>query len=820
MLAALGSLGREGLTALPRSLWQGGRSLIGSPGLTSAIVLTVGVGIGGCTLVFAVVDTLFIRPLPYPDPDRLVWIYTDAPPNRWPFSVVDLQALQEQQSSFEELAAFTQNSRTLVSADAADLVRTVEGSPGFFELLGVEPLSGRTPSASEGDAQAPPTALVTQGFAARHLGSVRADGADALSTSIELDGEVHAVIGVLPSGFGPVGRQAEIFPTLRLQPAERKGPFFLTVLGRLGDEAEPDRAAQELAAINARLFPLWVDSYQDDRASWGMVPLAGSLREDAGRLLAVLMGAVAMLLLVAVANAANLLLARVSARRLELSVRRALGASRARVAVHLLAESLLLAAGGVLVGLALAQGGLRVLPTLGSAYIPRLAEVELGGTTLTFSLVLAAGCGVLFGLVPILQGIGTSDVAAGLRAGGRTSTGTVREHRFQRALVAGQLAVVVPLLAGAALLLTSFVNLQGTDPGFEPEQLVTMRVTPSQSAFPDPETRGQFWDAVLDRVSAHHQVTGVGVANGRPPVEPPYVNNFDLEDRPTPPGQSQPGVPWILAEPGFFETLGVPLLAGRMFEESDRAYAPEVAIVDAAWARRFFPGEEAVGRRFRHGGCTECDWTTVVGVVGDVPYGGLGEEGAGAVYQPDPLRFSSAPFLFVRSRGEPEELVAAVRGEILAVDPTTPVTQVETGGSLLRGSLTRPRHLMLLLTTSSAVALILAVVGLYGITAYSVERRRGDLAVRLALGGTPREVLTMVVGQGVGVAAAGLALGVLGAVTLTRILGSLLYGVSPRDPVVLLVVAGLVLSVSAVACAVPARRVVSLDPASTLREEG
>jgi predicted permease len=819
LLSGMASVGRAGPWASPRSVLLSARSLARAPGLTAAIVLTIGVGIGGCTAIFAVVDALFLRPLPYPDADRLAWIYTDSPPNRWPFSVVDLQALQEQQTSFEAVAAYARNTRTFITPDGAELITTIEGTPGLFDLLGVPLLSGRVPAAEDGAPQAAATALVTRGFASRQLGSVGPDGSDVLGRTVRLDGEEHSIIGVLPASFGPLARDSELFPTLRIQQPDRRGPFFLQVFGRLRPSVDAAQASEELRGINERLFPVWADSYQDERASWGMTDLAETLRGDSGRLLTILMGAVGMLLLVAVANAANLLLARVTARHREIAVRKALGATRAQVASHLLTESMLLAVGGVGIGLLLARGGIEILPPVAGSYIPRLAEVHLDGTVLGFAGVLAAGCGLLFGLIPTLHGIGGAHIAQGLRSGSRTSTQTAREQRLQRLLVAAQLTVVVPLLAGAGLLLTSFVNLQGTDPGFAAENLVSMRVSPSRAAFPDPETRNQFWTSVLDRVSALPEVAAVGIANGRPPREVSTVNNFDLEDRPTAPGQSQPSVPWIMAEPEYFETLGVPLLAGRMFEELDRDYEPEVAIVDVAWAERFFPGEDAVGSRFRHGGCTDCEWTTVVGVVGEVPYLGLGGEGSGAVYQPDPARFSTAPFLFVRTRAQPEQIVSKVRGEVFQVDPSTPLTQVRTGEALLQGSLAQPRHLMLLLVTFSGVALVLAIVGLYGITAYSVQQRRGDIAVRLALGGSPAAVLRMVLRQSMALTVVGLLLGTIAALGLTRVLATLLYEVSPRDPMTLLGVAVLMLSVSAVACLIPGRRAVRLDPSSTLREE-
>lgn len=816
---ALGSLVRAGSWASPRSVLQASRGLRRAPGLTAAIVLTVGIGIGGCTAVFAVVDLLFLRPLPYRDAGELVAIYTDAPPNRWPFSVVDFQALQSRQTSFEAVAAYTAGRRTLTTAAGAERVATVGATPGFFPVLGVGPISGRTPDAGDGRPDAPGTVLVTRGFASRYLGASRADGSDALGRTVRLDGEAHAVIGVLPASVGPLGGDARVFPTLRLQPPERKGPFFLRVVGRLPEGGDPARAVEELRAINASLFPIWVDSYQDDRASWGMKDLALVLRGDSGGLLTILMGAVMALLLVAMANAIGLLVARAGGRRREIAVRRVLGASRPRVAGHLLVESVLLATGGVVVGLATARAAIGLLPAIAAGYIPRVAEVHMSPAVIAFAGVLAVGCGVLFGVVPMLHGVGGGEPGPFLRTGGRTSTDGLREQRLQHWLVMGQLAAATPLLAAAGLLLSSFVNLQRADPGFEPRHLLTARISPSPASWDGPEERGQFWDALVDRVSADPRVAAVAVANARPPLEVSTVNNFDLEDRPTPPGESQPNVPWILADAAYFETLGIPLLAGRLFEPRDREYDPEVAIVDRAWAERFFPGEEAVGRRFRHGGCVDCPWTTVIGVVGTVPYQGLEGTAGGTVYQPDPRRFSSAPFLFLRARSEPDGLLPSIREAVAELDRSTPVSRVRTGSSLVEGSLTRPRHLTLLSAVFSGVALALAVVGLYGVTSYSVQRRRAEIAVRLALGGSPGTVLRSVVARGMALAGGGLALGSVAALGVARSLDSLLFDVSPLDPAPLAGAAALVLVVAAVACLVPGRRAVRVDPASTLREE-
>jgi putative ABC transport system permease protein len=532
-----------------------------------------------------------------------------------------------------------------------------------------------------------------------------------------------------------------------------------------------------------------------------------------------LMGSVGLLLMAATANAANLLLARVGGRRRELAVRAAMGASRWRIVGHLLSESTLLATGGVVLGLTLAHWSMSLLPAVASGYIPRLAELSLSGPVLAFAIGLAVASGLLFGLLSALQGSAGS-LAGTLRAGGRTATQSLGQQRAQSALVVGQLALAVPLLAGAGLLLSSFSNLYRVDLGFDADRFVSVSVPLAQATYPDQAARVTFWNRTLARVGAIPGVQSVAIASGRPPNGAGMTNNFNLEDRPVAPGTPEPSVPWLFADESFFETMGIPHLAGRLFQPSDLDDdAPPVILVDQAWADRFFPGEEVLGRRLVSGGCTSCPLTTVVGVVGTVPYQGVRNTTEGVVYGPGARQILSRPILMVRAQGDPAQLVPQIRQEIRGVDPGIPLTNFATAEALLRDSLQGPRHLSLLLGAFSAVALILAVVGLYGIMAYSVHQRRGDIAVRLALGGAPKDVLRMVISQGMTLVLTGLALGTAGALAFTGVLSDLLFEVEPNDPRTLVGVAVLLSIVSLAACALPGRRAVRVDPVSTLREE-
>jgi len=349
---------------------------------------------------------------------------------------------------------------------------------------------------------------------------------------------------------------------------------------------------------------------------------------------------------------------------------------------------------------------------------------------------------------------------------------------------------------------------------------VSVHVPLDGNKYPDQAARAFFWDEALAQIEAIPGVVSVGVGSGRPPADVSMTNNFNLEDKPTPPGSVEPSVPWVLVDNGYFQAMGIPHLAGRLFEPSDLDdEAPPVILVDEAWASRFFPGEEVLGRRLVSGGCTTCPLTTVVGVVGTVPYGGVLTTDEGAVYGPGGREILSNPTLHLRAAGDPAQLIPRIRQEIRRIDPTIPLSDFATAETLLGESLSQPRHLSLLLGSFSIVALILAVVGLYGIMAYSVHTRRGDIAVRLALGGSPGTVLRMVIGQGMAMVFVGLVLGVAGALAFTRVLSDLLFEVKPNDPLTIAAVALLLASVSLVACALPGRRAVRVNPVDTLREE-
>jgi predicted permease len=792
------------------------RGLRRAPVMAVTIVAAVGLGIGATTAIFAAVHAALLRPLPYADPGRLVRIFTDAPPNRFRLSAVDYLALEAQQTQFARIAAYTDRTMAVSDGVVAERLRGREVTWTYFGVLGVVPVLGRDFTVADGRPGGPPAVIVSHGFWQRRLGG----RPDAAAATVRLDGRDHAVVGVLPTVTGPLEQGQELFVVAQWEAPRRKGPFLYTVLARLKPGAVRASAAEELRAINRRLFPLWRASYQDEKATWSMVDLkthvVGDVRTTAGLALT----AVALVWLIACANASNLLIARVTSRRRELAVRASLGASRGRVVRHLLAESALLAAGAAAVGIALAWTGTRLLRELAAGYFPRTPEITLDGPVLLLLGALTVASVPLFGLAPALQGAGTPlRHAETLLSAGRSSSGGRAVRRLRRSLVGGQFAIATPLLVVAALLLTSLGELGAVDLGFDSRRLVTGSISLPVTQYPEPGTVAAFWDELERRVTALPGVSAVAFADGRPPNEVGNFNNFDLEDAPTPPGRSQPVAPWIQVTPSYLRLLGLALLEGRFLDQRD-GLPPDIeaVVVDRAWAKRFFPGASAVGRRFREGGCTTCPWTTVVGVVSDVKYAGLSRGDEGAVYWPM-TPATRTRYLLVRTAVDPVTVLPAMRRVVQELDPSLPLSAVATIDDLVTRSLQRPRSLSILVGSLAGVALLLSVVGIYGVMAYHVQQHSKEIGIRLALGGGPGDVLRWAMGEGLRVVAGGVVVGALASLALTRLVSSLLFGVGAGDPATFIAVALLMLAAGLVACAIPARRAVRLAPASVLRDE-
>jgi putative ABC transport system permease protein len=809
----------EPMQNLFRDLRHSLRSLTRTPGLTATILLTVGLGIGATTVISGVIHAVLLQPLPYTDSTELVRIYTDSPPHRWNFSVADYLALKEQQTSFSLVAAYQNQVMTFNRGEVAERVDGKLVTWSYFPLLGLTPLQGRLFVESDDVPGAEPTVVVSHSFWSRFLGGDPA----SVGQTIRLDGTSYTLIGVLPPTAGPLEQSKDFYAPARWAPPERKGPFFIKALGRLKPGIDRAAATAELQAIDRRLFPVWKASYQDEKATWGIVDLKEYLVGDLGSTLVIVLGAVGFLLLITCANAANLLLARAAQRSREMAVRSALGASRGRLLQHLLSESLLLALGAAAVGAAITSAGLGALHTVAD-YLPRAREIGWDGSVVWLLVGITGGSLLIFGLIPSLQGARGS-IEAALRSGSRGATDSVGSRRLQRALVVLQFAVATPLLIGAGLLIGSLARLQRVDVGFDTHNLLTAGVVLPSATYSDEGRVRAFWTGALSRIQALPGVRGAALMDSRPPNETSNINNFDLADKPTLPGESQPAVPWVSVSPDAFDVLGLRLLSGRKLNETDRDDAPPVVVVDRAWAKRFFPGEDAVGRRFHDGGCTDCPWTTVVGVVEDVRFSGLDQPLEGTVYSPLSqslgwiTRMNGTVYFAVRASGDPLSLVPSIRQAVHELDPGLAVTAVATADELVAGALDTPRTLTLLVASFAAVALMLSLVGVYGVMSYFVQRHTKDIGIRLALGGQPAQVLGLVVKQGMRLVSLGLILGVAAALVLTRLMASLLFEVGATDPSTFLGVSAGLLGTSLIACFVPARRASGVDPARILREE-
>jgi predicted permease len=682
----------------------------------------------------------------------------------------------------------------------------------WFNTLGVHPAEGRGFLPGEDRPGAELVAVISHAFRESHFGL----GAEAVGRTLVLDGDSYTVVGVLPRGVESlVGWRADIWPILQLQPPPRRGPFFIQTVARLRSGVSLDDAAGDLAQVSERIFPIWADTFQDQEARLTPFPLRDVMVGNLGGPLFMLLGAVGFVLLIALANVANLQLARATVREREVALRTSLGATRGRLTRQLLVESTTLAVLGGLAGLSLAVLALDALLSMGPQ-LPRLNEVSLDGRVLAFTATLTVLSGVLFGLAPLVHGL-SSDLAGTLRSAGRVGSEGKRSGALRSALVTAEFALALPLLVGAALLFTSLGRLQNVDAGIDPENLLLARVSAPAAKYPDGASVQQLWRLALPRLAEMPGVAAVGIGSGVPPNNPGMINNFDLVDRPVPPGSSQPAVPWIVVSPGFFDAMGIRLLRGRTPDETDTSDSPRVVAVSSAWAARFYPGEQVVGRQLYAGG-NMTNPVTIVGVVTDVKYSGLASVDQSAVYESYTQNAWRSPNLVVRGRGA-SVTAALVRNEINAVDPDVPLTEVQTMREQLAASVSRPRYWATLVAIFAAVGVALAAVGIYGVLSYFVSKQTRDIGIRMALGADPSAVRRMVVRRGMVQAAIGLGVGLAATLYLTRLLEGLLFEVSATDPATFGAVSLLLLGVAFAACYQPARRATKVDPVSVLTEE-
>ncbi len=790
------------------------RALRRSPGFTAAAVLVLGLGLGAATAVYAVADAVLFAKLPYPDPDRLVRIYEkNSPTNLWNLSTVDVEAIAADQRS---LAAFGAVSRTGMALSglggAPEQIMVGRATSGFFQALGVTPVAGRVVAPSDDRSDAPRVAVLSHDLARRLGPTPRA----AIGRSVTLDGVSHVVVGVLPPGVDRLaGFRADAWTGLELRPPTRRGPFWTQGIARLAPGVTLAAARADLDRISRTIFPVWQSSFQDAEARLTPVPLLDAIVGGAPRQVELFGGAVALLLLIAVANVATLMLVRASARESELALRAAVGAGRLRLARLVLVECLVLAAAAGLVGLAFARLGIGLAPVVAPA-LPRIEGAALGGSTLLFAVGAWLAAGILVAVSPV------SAVLAGLagvpRAGDlRRSGASRRSQAIRGAFVVAEFALALPLLVGAGLLLRTFLGLQRVDPGVDPTGVVGVAVALPASRYPGYDEVQAFWRRTVERIGAAPGVVSAGIATTLPPDDQGNsTNNFDLRDKPVPEGAAQPTAPWAAVTDGYFAALAIPLVEGRLFTPADSGAARPVAVVSRAWADRYFPGERVLGRELFEGGCRTCPPTTVVGVVGDVKYLGLGGEGD-AVYVPLTQYPARQAYLVVRG-GDVGATTRVVRDRLAGLDPELAGTETVLADRL-EASLADPLRRTGVVAAFASLALFLAAVGIFGLMSYAVRRERREIGVRIALGADPAAVRWMVVRRGMRYAAGGTAIGLALSLLVARWLGTLLYGVAPTDPGTLVGVVVVLGATALLACWLPGLRAARIRPLEAIASE-
>jgi len=792
--------------------------LLKQPGFALIAIATLALGIGANTAIFSVVNGVLFRSLPYADSDRLYWVTIDRQDlgNRFTLSNADFLILKNNNQSFEKLAALSGDRMNLTGGAEPERVVAHHVTADYFEALGAKAERGRTFLPEEDQPGKPLVAVVSHSLWERHLHS----DPEPTGRTISLNDKTYTVVGVMPPDFRFV-RSVDVWPIMQVTTPKRRGPFVMRLVGKLKPGVEETQMRAELTALRDQAEREWNPQSGGGLALWSYEaePLKEFITGGLRPLLLVLLAAVGCVLLIATANVANLLLARASTREREMAIRSAMGASRFRLLRQLLTESVLLAAAGGALGLLLASYGLELLLKLEGGNLPRINEIGIDKGVLIFTSCVSLFSGILFGLAPGLQ-VSRTNLNESLKEGGRSATETRGRKRLRGLLVISQTAMALVLLAGAGLMIKSFVRLQQVNPGFKPEGLLTVQVSPPGTRYGEANKQIAFNRELLERVRALPGVESAGTSSDTPPQNVSDVDVFEVAGQPVPPDQNPPLAERIILSTDYFRTMGIPLMSGRDFERTDDGDAPPVVIVNQTLAQRYFPGGDAIGGRLHFGNFSpNAAWITIVGVVGDVKNNGMSAEDALTIYQP----FDQGPTvpisIFMRSSSNPEPLVAGVRQVVQSLDRDLPIANIKTGEQLLYEAAGRPRFQTFLIVLFAAVALLLAAVGIYGVISYTVAQRTHEIGIRLAVGARPLDVLFLALRQGMVLTLTGTIIGLAAAFGLTRLLSSLLFHVSATDPLTFVGVAALLMTVALLACWIPARRATKVDPMIALRYE-
>jgi putative ABC transport system permease protein len=800
-------------------LKQAARALAKRPGYAVVAALTLALGIAANVAIFTLVDAILLRPLPYPEASRIVTVTHHAP------GLLDLPALEmspglvdfyrERSRTLTRMAVYNSGERNLTGSGHPERVAAVSVSPEVFDVLAVRPARGRPFHEPDARKDAPLVVILTHGLWQSHFGG----DANVIGRRVEVDGIRAEIVGIMPAGFAFPDASTKLIVPLWLDPAGGFGDFGPKSLARLAPGVTLNLAQQEISGLQRRITEKFPDVDREflDRAAWSatVMPLQDKMVKDVSAMLWILFATVGLVLLIACANVANLFLVRAESRQREVAVRAALGAGRWQLARTFLAESLVLTIAGGVAGALMAWAGVRLLVAGSPVDLPRLAEVRFDTTVLAFAVVLSICAGLVLGMLPMLHLAGRSFVAL-LRDGGRGNTAGRSRNRMRNLLIAGQVAMALLLLVASGLMLRSAQRLYAVDPGIRVEGVTAAGV--SLGPRPDRSQAVRFYRQVLDNVAPLPGIVSSGAASSLPiGVTHMKGGSFDIEGRPRPEQELPPVTMYMAVTAGYFETLGVPLLAGRAPEWADAGREPHVIWVNQTFARRYF-NNDAVGQRIELEG-TKME---IVGVVGDIRTFGLQEDIRPFAYTTpsNPAVSLDVMELVVRTATASDSLASSLRAAIDRVDASVPLTTVQTMTDVVAASLAQTWFTMMLLACAAGGALVLGMIGLYGVIRYVVAQRTAEIGVRIALGARPADVRMMVLRQGLSVTLAGVTVGLIAAWASTRLMASLLFQISANDPTTFVSVTLVLTAVSMVATYLPARKAARIDPSQALREEG
>jgi putative ABC transport system permease protein len=821
------------MNTLLQDIRYGARMLLKNPGITFVVILALALGIGANTAIFSVVDTVLLRPLPYPEADRLVFLNeTSKAMEEISVSYPNFSDWRNQNQVFEKLGVYNRASYNLTGSGEAERIVTGQVSADLLAALRANPLLGRLFTNDEDKPGGTPVVILSYPLWQRRFGGQPA----ILNQQLTLNSKSYTVIGIMPESFQFPSRAEMWVPVGQLSGDAtwlmRGNHPGLYGVARLKPRVTFAQAKAEMDIIGANLEK----QYQDSNAGngIGLHPMLEVFVGDIRRPLWVLFAAVAFVLLIACANIANLLLARAQSRQKEMAIRSAMGAGRWRIARQLLTESVLLALVGGTLGMLVAQWGIKLILYISPDAIPRSKEISLDWRVFAFTIGLSFVTGLLFGLVPALQA-GVVDVHETLKETGR---GTSSKHWLRSSLVVVEVGTTLVLLVGAGLMIRSFYRLQKVNPGFSYDHLTSFSVSLPRKKYVETEQREQFFNRLLENMRALPGVEATAAASGLPLGNNGWQTSFVVDGRPRPPRDQTPLMEACLVTTDYFKAMNIPVKSGRVFESRDnrswiagkdlskldddeRQMAPLNSIViDEEFARTYWPGEDAVGKRIAMGSEKDPRFLTVLGVVGRVKMEGLSTDSKRVQgYFPFAQIPNGGMTVIIKAAGDPNQLIAAVRQQVKAIDPDQPIYSVRTMDDIRAESVAPERLNLTLLSIFAGIALVLAVVGIYGVMSYSVTQRTHEIGIRMAIGAQPRDVFRMIIRQGMMLALIGVGIGLVGAFGLTRLMASMLFGVEPTDPATFAAIALLLTTVALVACYIPGRRATKVDPVVSLRYE-